>query len=175
MKGLLFILGIFGSLGISAQTLERSAVSSAGNEAKAGGIELSSTVGEVAIQTQTVSTLTITQGYQQSFVAVTDTTGNGGGGNNGEDTTSIAEFDSILDMSLYPNPTHSSVNFMISVDDKISLEVFDAAGKLVHNEGFVHISGSEQSVSVQDWENGIYHFRFTNDESESTSYRVVKQ
>ncbi|MAZ37453.1 MAG: hypothetical protein CL842_08385 [Crocinitomicaceae bacterium] len=172
MRRLLAIITIWiSAISLNAQSIERSVIGSAGNEQKKTSIILSSTVGEAAVQTLTKTSLTITQGFQQSLASETDTSDGGGG----EDTTSIVELNETIIMSLYPNPTHSSVNFMFKSDDKYTLEVFDGNGKLVQAEEYSSVENKEQSVALQNWENGVYHFRFLNSNQETTNFRVVKQ
>lgn len=174
MRGLLIssIICFCAFLGF-AQSIERSVIGAAGNEQKNATLILSSTVGESAVQTSKKTTLIITQGFQQSYGSEEDTTGDGGG--DGKDTTSIVEVSNNLTVSLYPNPTHSYVLFTFNKNANQVLDVFDAGGKLVYSKKFIVNENEEQSIAVQDWENGVYHFRFTNDKEEYSSYRVVKQ
>ncbi len=173
MKGFfLTVCIVIGATAAIAQSIERSVVGSAGNEQKKSSIVLSSTIGEAAIQTLSKSSLTITQGFQQTLKSSTDTSDGGDGGN---DTTSILEMNKILNMSLYPNPTHSSVNFMFQTNENYVLQVLDGAGKVVYTTEYVDQLGVEQVVSVQSWENGVYHFRFQDSADKISSYQVVKQ
>ena len=78
-------------------------------------------------------------------------------------------------ISLYPNPAHSSVNFIIKTNENLVLNVFDTAGKLVPSTEYTEQAETEQTVQVQDWESGVYHFKFINTKQESVSFQVVKQ
>jgi len=160
MKNLfLSILIVFATVAANAQSIERSVIGSAGSEQKTSSIILSSTVGESAVQTLKNSSLIITQGFQQTSESDSD-------GDGGEDTTSILEMSEFINISLYPNPAYSSVNFIIKTNEILVLSVFDTAGKLVHSTEYTEQAEIEQTVQVQDWESGVYHFKFINTRQE---------
>lgn len=154
---------------VGAQTIERSVIASAGGEQTKTGISISSTVGEPAILTLSKTSLVITQGFQQPSTTAGDGSGGGGGG------VTVEEQGVEIVPALYPNPTHSSVQFTTTYEVPFSLNVFDAAGKLVYTEAFDAQPGTEQTVEVEKWERGTYHFLFVDQNNKQNSFKVVKQ
>ena len=100
-----------------SQTLERQVISSAGSFSTAGGITLSSTVGEVAVTTMIAGTVVLTQGFQQP---------------NPEDFTAVPDEQKInLNYKIYPNPTSDQlvVEFTADKPTELSIQLFDLNGK----------------------------------------------
>ncbi len=77
-----------------------------------------------------------------------------------------------LDFSLFPNPTHSSVNIKIPDDIKsVTIEMFDMLGKKMFEQLYVN-----QSVVKLGLENykGLFFIRLNTDEGFVRTYKVVK-
>jgi hypothetical protein len=74
-------------------------------------------------------------------------------------------------VSVYPNPTNSSVNFKMSSTEMYEVSVFDAAGKLVLSENSI-TNGS--SIQLNHVEKGIYFIQLFNENSKGT-FRVIKE
>ena len=68
MKGILTYLFLIVTIVLNAQTtIDRKVISSGGVESSSQTIQLSSTIGEPAVQTQRVGTFIYTEGFQQPF------------------------------------------------------------------------------------------------------------
>jgi len=149
-----------------AQTLERTVVGSAGQEQKNSSLNISFTVGEAAITTSKKSSLTITQGFQQSSNE-----------EEGKDTTSIQEkLANSLQISLFPNPTQEWVNVKSDTEQELELIVLDGLGKVVYSQKLSVNSSSENKIEVNNWAVGQYFFNFSEIGSEKqSSFKVLKQ
>ncbi|MCB0481430.1 MAG: T9SS type A sorting domain-containing protein [Flavobacteriales bacterium] len=167
MKGLYIILFLFGfsHLGYS-QTLERSVIGSAGQLVSAGGIQLSSSVGESVVNTSKKATLTITQGFQQTYAKKTEEP---------VDTTGVAEFQ-VIGMKMYPNPTHEYVQLACTDCGTVQFRVVDAIGKVVLMEQFNFRDSNETSISVASWSTGAYYFYLSEvDSPRQGTYTLLKE
>lgn len=70
MKKIVFgIVVLFSGFCTYGQSIQSSVVSTAGNTFKAGGIEISWTLGDLVIETSEVGSLIVTQGFQQTFIS----------------------------------------------------------------------------------------------------------
>lgn len=149
-----------------AQTLERSVIGSAGQDQKNSSLNVSFTVGEVAITTSKKSSLIITQGFQQSIEE-----------KDGNDTTSISEnLANSLDISLFPNPTQEWVNVKSESEQELQLTVIDGLGKIVYSKKLSVKKSIENKIEVSNWAVGQYYFNFNEIESNKTSsFKVLKQ
>ncbi|MBK7343881.1 MAG: hypothetical protein IPJ06_12800 [Saprospiraceae bacterium] len=84
------ILLLFGMAGqIHAQSIDQQVVGSSGREVKQGSVQLSFTVGEVAIADSKTDTLYLTQGYQQAFL---------------DESNPIHVEELFFDLLIFPNP-----------------------------------------------------------------------
>ncbi|MBD80495.1 MAG: hypothetical protein CL840_16380 [Crocinitomicaceae bacterium] len=164
-KGIISLFFLLGAFTISAQSLERSVVSSGGQEQKNASLNLSFTVGESAITTSKQSTLIITQGFQQSYEEE--------GGD-----TNISVENQIVDLgiSLFPNPSHQFVNITSTSGKELTLTVVDGLGKVILQQKISFKNQSEISIPVSAWAVGQYYFRLMEEGSEMLSnYKVVKR
>ena len=98
MKKLLIILIALLPVLASAQSLDRQVIASAGDFASAGNVQLSWTLGEVAVTTGSSGNLVITQGFQQA------------------DGMAVGIQSPVNDFSamLFPNPTQDVVILSLS-------------------------------------------------------------
>jgi hypothetical protein len=165
LKKIIISTGLFAGIAgfSSAQSIERAVVSSQGEVKSASGIELSYTVGESVVTTETNSTLIISQGFQQGYPQVEDT------------TTSSEEFVQDLNLKLYPNPSQNQVFVSDVASRSFSLSVFDDLGKMVHAQN-LELNQNEQHIDLSNWSVGTYHFRFVDQDTKQViHYQVVKQ
>ncbi|TXD52964.1 MULTISPECIES: T9SS type A sorting domain-containing protein [unclassified Polaribacter] len=91
-----------------------------------------------------------------------------------EGTLSIASFDALGTISMYPNPTDSklTIDFQIQNTEKLNIKVFNLLGKEVLTK---QISKNDTSVMVSNLNNGVYIVRITSLNGEnSMTKRFVK-
>lgn len=165
MKALIknvLLVGFVGfGLATNAQTLERTVVSSGGDQKKASGMEISFTVGEPAITTVKKSEIVVTQGFQQPT----------------EEATSLKPLTvERFQISMFPNPSQDAVYIKSEKAGSFDLVVYDARGRMVHTQ-FVDLKeNGEQLINIEDWSVGQYHFQFVDKQNNtSTDFKVLKQ
>ena len=165
MKTLLTLILSTIAISISAQTIERQVIGSLGNTSTAGGITVTSTVGEVAVATNSTSNMLLTEGYQQAIDS---------------NSVSIAEIQNTAKMKLYPNPTTNSAKLEITTNFNSAtiVAVYSVEGKLISSNSFSIISGIESSIQidVSNQASGVYMIRIIGeDNSFLETMRLVKQ
>jgi hypothetical protein len=69
-----------------------------------------------------------------------------------------------LAVTVYPNPTHSSLNINLqnANNDAYTLQVFDMSGKLLHNEAFNASGNYTHIINTQTFANGMYLLQLSN-------------
>jgi len=139
----IFTLTIFYA---SSQTLTPSVVSSAGASQKSGDLELTFTVGEVAITTLQSGDKTLTQGFHQQNVIV----------------TSIYTLEhNGISISAFPNPVENLINIRVTKlysDTEYQITIFDMQGKQIQLPIFENDMDSaiNYSVNVTEISKGQY-------------------
>lgn len=139
-----FILVTVG-LSCMAQSIERQVISSTGNFSSGGNVQLSSTVGELAVETLISGSITLTQGFQQP-----DNNGNVG----------LEDLGVELTYNIYPNPTADKL--FISLESKkalsLSLKITDMQGRETGIEiSEIRVAGSiKTEMDLSHLANGQY-------------------
>ncbi len=153
---LLLILVLTASVSVKAQQLEVVATSGDFYENSSGS--LSWTLGEVVIETLSETNFILTQGFQQSKLTVTAI--------NDLQTSGI-------ELSVYPNPTNSFLLIEVKTDKQRDLQInlFDLNGKLILQK---KITGSKQTVQMQNYKPAIYILKITEGNKEIRTYQIVK-
>lgn len=165
MKPLLNMALCFATLFSQAQTIERQVVGSTGGTATSGNIIVTSTVGELAVSTQTSTNIILTEGYQQA----SDT-----------NLISVKEIESITVMKLYPNPTRTSSNLEITAnkDNVVAVTIYSAQGKLIKNSSFQLSAGKQSTIEldITNQASGVYFVKLTGENNAfNKTMRLVKQ
>ena len=91
-----------------------------------------------------------------------------------EGALSIASFDALGTIKMYPNPTNSNltIDFKIQDIENLNIKVFNLLGKEVLSK---QISKNDTSLTVSNLKNGVYLIRITSLTGEnSTTKRFVK-
>ncbi len=157
-KGVLFtIIASFIYMGINAQQLEVVATSGDFYENSSGS--LSWTLGEVVIETLGETNFILTQGLQQSKLTV----------------TAIDELQtSVIELSVYPNPTNSFLFIEVKTDKQRDLQInlFDLNGKLLLLK---KITGNKQTIHMQNYKPAIYILKVTEGNKEIRKKQNVKK
>ena len=103
----------FVSLGLNAQTLERSVVSNAGQELTSSSLNLEFTVGELVVGQLKQGSLDLSQGFNQ---AVAKKSGN------------VSNID-LIQFQIYPNPASTTVTFQAK--ESGSVQVVTSTGQVI--------------------------------------------
>ncbi len=100
---------------MNAQSLERQVISTTGNYSTATDIQLSSTVGELMIETFISGSVIFTQGFQQAD----------------DNIVAVSGPVIVLDYKIYPNPTKDRIFLNLSSDKQLnlSLRLVDMTGR----------------------------------------------
>lgn len=79
---------------------------------------------------------------------------------------------SIDKIQLYPNPTQNIVNIQLpDLKSKYELEIYTIEGKMVKN---LNINSKTESINIDEFQNGIYFFKFINQNLESQVIKISK-
>lgn len=70
--------------------------------------------------------------------------------------------------SIYPNPTNSIVNIAYATNEKVTIELIDAAGRVIIMEEFSSSLDGDISIDVSDLENGIYYCKLLSGDKSFT-------
>lgn len=85
--------------------------------------------------------------------------------------TGNQDFNSILQVGVYPNPATNHVIFtMDGLDNQFSVELFDILGKLV----FSQVIYNNQPVSIESLAKGLYFYRISANQDSYTGRFMVK-
>jgi len=127
-----------------AQTaLIRTVVGSTGGSAQAGSTLIQFTIGESAVQTLSANELLLTQGFQQPEFAI---------------SSPIVR--QVKDMIVYPNPatTRTKVEFDLLSDAKVTINLVNNAGQVVHANTVNTLAGKiEYVIPLNGLASGLYH------------------
>ena len=139
---------------VSAQEV----VSSNGDSKSAAGVEVSWTIGEAVIATMIGSTNTLTQGFQQTRLAVTAVT----------DLLYPG-----LEIKVFPNPTQEFITIRFSEyieDTRYSL--YDLRGKLIENK---LINAADTEIDLKKYASGQYILKLTDKSRQPIqTFQIIK-
>ena len=150
-KNLILMIVLFSTI-ISTKAQE--VVSSSGNYQETSSGSLSWTIGEPITETATNGN-TLTQGFQQSGITVTN----------------ITELNTELNVSVFPNPTNEFVKIVSSEDRNYTIQLFNISGKLLVEK---EINKTDNTINMNEFTNGTYLLKITN-KNETNTYQIIKQ
>jgi hypothetical protein len=145
-----------------AQSLSPDLISTSGDSFVSANTSMSWSLGEIEIETFSVSSILFTQGFQQPDY----------------NTTSIKDDGSLQNFSvnLYPNPVG---NYLViennSGSDKFTYQLFDVCGKLVKTLEPTPSNASTVQMDLSGLSQGNYIIQIKNfDKNFLKSYKIVK-
>ena len=149
-KFYVMIFGCLMGLYTSGQSISSYVIASAGESVENGGISVSWTLGELAIETleDDGNTLILTQGFQQGYFEI----------------TSIGEpLSDNFNLKVYPNPATEYVLVDLQSDEinDAIVELYDLNGKMVYNDKFDVIEGPNK-VDLTGLNSSQYILRITD-------------
>lgn len=139
---ILLSLGVAGL--VHAQSIDQQVIASSGREVKQGSIQLTFTVGEVAVADSKTDTLYLTQGYQQAFL---------------HESSPIRVNDLIFDLVVFPNPFSDVVTLRSSGPtpaEPIRLTWTDISGRVMLEQVVQLLSGTDQQLDLRSLPAGSY-------------------
>ena len=145
---------------LSAQTISRNVVASAGDHFISLNSQLEWTLGEVSIETFTSSASQLTQGFHQTNLIIS--------------TVQVGR--EIPGIEIFPNPVTSVVNIRNLGEQSKTLEVslYNVEGKLLQTKSLA--GGMEvHTLSMNEYAAGIFFLRVkSSDQVELKNYKIYK-
>ena len=147
---------------VFSQTVTPDVIAAQGdfNTSTAGSV--SWTLGEISIETYSVSTNYLTQGFQQPKSGV---------------ASFVPTIDLHSQIAVYPNPVSNSlvVNFKNPGFEKANVEIYDMQGKKLFSEKLNHTVNQESVYSFENYQAGIYLLNISDgDGNKKISYKITK-
>jgi len=132
-------------------------VPTAGGDATGAGGSSAYSVGQV-VYTSVSGTGSVNQGVQQPYVII---------------ATGINQPDINLTMSVYPNPSITSITLNVGKQDlqNLSFELFDVQGKLV---AAAKIASIETTLEMENYNSGNYFLKVIEETKELKSFKIIK-
>jgi hypothetical protein len=159
--GILSFIFLSVSIG-SAQSLSPTVLASSGEYFSSGGITVSWTLGELAVETFDAGTVILTQGFQQPY----------------DFETSIKETGLDWNITTYPNPVTDFLKIRFELHEPIDLnvEILDISGRKHFIQELYDItSGEIVSFNLSGFVRGVYLVRiYTPDQRVQKTYKIQK-
>lgn len=147
---------LLGSLTSYCQSAEQQVISSSGNHYNNGTIQLSYTIGEPVISTESNTTSTLTQGFHQTnwkFLGLED-------------------FAPEITISVFPNPVMNQLNIQSNDFIGITYQLFDSNGKLVFED---ELKDSNTQLNTETLAPAMYSIFFrSEDKSNLKTFKLIK-
>ncbi|MBL7825188.1 MAG: T9SS type A sorting domain-containing protein [Saprospiraceae bacterium] len=161
MKYLLMLLGLLVSgMQAQAQSLSPRVLASSGSSVVSGNTYLAFTVGETAIATQSLPTITLGQGFHQGVLFTTAV-----------ETPGLEAWV----LRVFPNPTAQSLWVQFTPPEgftgPLSAVIWDNSGKVVREKFQVN---NDASIDVGGLPDGSYHLQLTAPGGENAAVRFIK-
>jgi len=152
------------ALGATAQNISPSVLNSTGGSKLIGSDVYEWSFGEMTlVNTFTTPNLIVTQGVLQ---------------NNPTGTTGIiSSTSSLLDLSVYPNPTQDFIQIKFSSKDEspLSYVLTDVAGKKIQGkEGSLSTLHNGETISLKDLPSGVYFLQIADDKNVSNHSKTFQ-
>ncbi|MBL4669886.1 MAG: T9SS type A sorting domain-containing protein [Flavobacteriales bacterium] len=157
MKNILLIILVTISIISVGQTIEREVISSNGNFYSNSAGQLSTTLGEIIISTVSSSINTLTQGFHQTQITVTN----------------IKDHQTDFEMNVYPNPTSNFITIKVKeLKEKTSFSIYTVEGKMILSNSLTLL---ETKLNVVTFAKGNYFLKITQDKKIIKTYKIIKQ
>ena len=147
------------SFNMHAQSLERKVIAS-GGASITSPLQVDYTIGEMAVETATVSnTIILTQGFQQPYYVI------------------IPNNNIFPYLVIYPNPAagNALARFVLAAPAKMTISIYDATGKLLSSEQVNYTNGEMQYIiRSKVWSQGTYFIRFALQDGSSVGKQLIK-
>lgn len=153
MKKKLLSVGLFLlAVSVNAQQV----ISTQGNSYSNASHTIDYTIGETVTATVSNGSNDLTQGFHQTNVVITN----------------VEDLDANILVNIFPNPTSDFVNLSVEKFEGLTLQIYDAAGKLVEQ---TELSQSLTSFKVSHYSNGTYLLTLTHKKDKKVkAYKIIK-
>ena len=153
MKKKLLSVGLFLlAVSVNAQQV----ISAQGNSYSNASHTIDYTIGETVTATVSNGSNDLTQGFHQTNVVITN----------------VEDLDANILVNIFPNPTSDFVNLSVEKFEGLTLQIYDAAGKLVEQ---TELSQSLTSFKVSHYSNGTYLLTLTHKKDKKVkAYKIIK-
>lgn len=158
-KQLLFFVGLLlGGLGYG-QSVSPEVTASAGEHFTGTNAQLSWTIGELMVETYTMGSNQLTQGFHQTNLIV----------------TAVGDFADSFQVSVFPNPTIDVLNVTWSeISGPLTLSLYDATGKPLLQQQALDQTMSKM-VDLSTYAAGSYYLHLSNQESKTIkTFKILK-
>jgi hypothetical protein len=156
MKKTILLICILGSLSISAQTISKQVIGSAGRTQSNSNVTLSYTLGETVVGLMTAGGNQLGNGYYPAL-----------------DLQTLSVEDNILDVQIkvYPNPTTHALYVSHPEVSTFNIQILDLNGKLIYSG----IINRDDPLDVSNFSQGMYLITIDNqDIKKKKSYKIIK-
>lgn len=144
------------TIGLFAQ----SGTTTSGGEASGSGGRVSYTVGQVAYQSNSSSSGTVSQGVQQAYEIFTVT---------GIEKNAI----SLVQVSAYPNPVTEYLSLKVGSEklESLSYLLFDIQGKLLQSE---KLTENETQIDMSSYVSSTYFVKVLSQNQSIKEFKIIK-
>ena len=136
---------------------QQEVISSGGNYDETSSGSLSWTIGEATTETVSDGTNTLTQGFQQSNLTVTEIK------NSNLENVNI---------TLYPNPTTDLVILETNNITDLDFKIYSTNGKLLKTE---KVNNTETQIFFTEYSSGIYFLTISNTKKQIKTFQIIKK
>lgn len=142
---------------VSAQTIEPSLLTTAGDSFQNETIQLDWSIGELAIETISSANIILTQGLHQAEIEV---------------ITNIEE--DLISISIYPNPASEFISFQTEYHKYPQLKtiIHDGMGKMVLES---NINGRDDLLDISDLKDGVYYLKIYGNGTILNTSKLIKK
>jgi len=165
MKKIYIILSVFCVVNLTAQSIDRQVIGSAGGGFSAGNIEISQTIGEAVTQSFASGSVIVSQGFQQGYAT----------------SPPVSTQELSLDNAFlyYPNPVTTSLflNFNNRTDNlDLDIKVYDLNGNLLlqQKEDIDQGFGKTIELNMENLSIGNYIVQIINVNGAQSRFNIVK-
>ena len=161
-----FLLIVYCSCFLSVLLQGQGSISATGGNTTGTGGSVSYTIGQVACQTLSGTTGTVTQGVQQPFEIYVVS------GAKGEQET-VPE-SPVAESSVYPNPTSGNIRLVVESSgyENMRFRLYDINGTLLQDR---KIESNETEISMTHLFPSIYFLKVIQNNHEVKTYKIIKK
>ncbi len=159
MKKALFIsLFLIAFLQVKAQTAAPELVSTAGDSFSNANYQLDWSIGESFTATHSNGTNVLTQGFHQNTYEV----------------LLVDDFQTAIDISVYPNPTTNFINLHVgdAPFEQMQYTITDYAGKTIKK---ANLNTDTEQISFANYANGTYFLTVKQNNKLFKNFKIIKK
>jgi hypothetical protein len=151
------IVLLFITLGFGQTTIKKSSISSGGGSATVGNTSVVYTIGEIAVQENTVGSVHLSEGFIGPDIAV----------------LGIEDYGQLQGVNIYPNPVETDLNISLPEYNNYELYLYDLNGKQLINTTITDENQTIMDLSVQ--KTGMYLLIIVDRKNKkNATYKVQK-